>query len=144
MSGLQALSRKERERVARQLEKINAKYPEHLIDVPKESWPPTAAFKQAAMPFRVMRSRDYMVQLFLEVDQIVRMSVIRTEITTSGKWKENISWEDLQSLKAQAGYAAREAIEIFPSAGNEVNVANMRHLWVLPYAIPFAWGPNSD
>lgn len=136
MSGLSALSRKERERQALRLDKINALYPEHLIDVPKDKWPP---IQEGPMPFRVMRSREFLVQLFSEGPGLTRLSAIRTEITSTGKWKENIRWEDLQALKGQAGYADRDAIEIYPRAVDQVNAANMRHLWVLSDLIPFAW-----
>lgn len=136
MSGLAALSRKDRERNEIRLRQINAKYPEHLIDVAKELWPPPT---EPPFPFRVMRSREFLVQLFLASPTTVRMSVNRTELTTTGRWKENIRWEDLQALKAQAGYAEQDAIEIYPRAADEVNAANMRHLWILSELIPFAW-----
>ena len=31
------------------------------------------------------------------------------------------------------------AVEVFPADDQVVNVANMRHLWVLPEPLPFAW-----
>jgi hypothetical protein len=32
-----------------------------------------------------------------------------------------------------------DAVEVYPPAGDVVNVANMRHLWVLRDRLPFAW-----
>lgn len=31
------------------------------------------------------------------------------------------------------------AVEIYPAERDIVNVANMRHLWVLPERLPFGW-----
>lgn len=137
MSGLQGLSRRDRERNELRLRQINAKYPETLIDVPKEHWPPP--FPDGPNPFRVLRSREFLVQLFLASPTTVRMSVNRTETTSTGRWKENIRWEDLQALKSQAGYGDRDAIEIYPRDRDEVNASNMRHLWILSELIPLAW-----
>ena len=30
-------------------------------------------------------------------------------------------------------------MEVYPRTADLVNVANMRHLWVLPELLPFAW-----
>jgi hypothetical protein len=45
----------------------------------------------------------------------------------------------LQTVKDELGYAERDAVEVFPAQGDLVNVANMRHIWVLPYRLPFIW-----
>jgi len=47
--------------------------------------------------------------------------------------------EALQEIKSAVGYGDRDAVEIFPAQKDLVNVANMRHLWIVPESIPFAW-----
>ena len=60
----------------------------------------------------------------------------------SGRWKDGISWDALQEIKSAVGYGDRDAVEIFPAQKDLVNVANMRHLWIVPESIPFAWRRN--
>lgn len=45
---------------------------------------------------------------------------------------DGITWDDLQWIKRAAGYGDREAVEVYPLDDDVVNVANMRHLWILP------------
>ena len=46
---------------------------------------------------------------------------------------------DLQRLKAECGYGGHDAVEVFPHALDVINVANMRHLWVMGEPLTFAW-----
>ncbi len=86
------------------------------------------------------RSRAFLVQAFHEAGGIIRLSVNRTEWCERRKrWREDISWDDLQRLKAEAGYGDRWAVEVLPADGSVVDVANMRHIWLLPEAPAFAW-----
>jgi hypothetical protein len=118
----------------RQLARDNAKQPTTLQEVPRESWP-----NPSAPQMRVLRSRDFLVQEFAEKSPAdVRLSICRT--TVSGdRWQDGITWDDLQRLKRECGYGDRDAVEIFPADADVVNVANMRHLWVMTDAITYAW-----
>lgn len=107
-----------------------------LQEVHPREWP-------GNMPFgleRVLRSRRFLVQVYQPTAGAVRLSVCRTDVS-GGQWLDDITWEDLQAVKAQAGFSAREAVEVFPPDSDLVNVANMRHLWVLPEGerLPFSW-----
>ena len=118
----------------RQLTRDNAKQPIELQEVPREQWP-----NQSATHLRVFRSRDFLVQEFAEkLPAVVRLSVCRTALA-GNRWQEGISWDDLQRLKRECGYGDRDAVEVFPADADIVNVANMRHLWVMADAIPYAW-----
>ncbi len=57
----------------------------------------------------------------------------------NGDWAANITWEELQAIKNRIGYADKTAVEIFPAEKDTVNVANMRHLWILPESLTFGW-----
>jgi hypothetical protein len=93
---------------------------------------------------RVLRSRDYLVQVFEEVGGIIRLTVCRTEIDANGHWRADIPWEELQRIKCEVGFADRDAVEVFPKIKDVVNVANMRHLWIVPETmVPFAWRSKS-
>jgi hypothetical protein len=114
----------------------NAKWPEALAPVPRDQWP--SCELKIAQPTAVYRSRDYLMQVFAEKDGVIRLSVNRSAIDNRG-WKDGIPWDDLQRLKREAGFGAYEAIEFYPAEGSVVNVANIRHLWVLPKPLDIGW-----
>lgn len=88
----------------------------------------------------LFRSRQFLLQVFHDKNGGLRLSVNRTEYDERKQsWREDISWDELQRLKAEAGFADRWAVEIYPAADAVVNVANMRHLWLLGEAPAFAW-----
>lgn len=123
----------------RQLKRDNLRYPAALAPVPWREWPP--AHIAEGRKLKVLRSRDFLVQIFLEPADILRMSVNRTAwCERSCSWREDISWDDLQRLKHEAGYGQRWAVEIYPDDHAVVNVANMRHLWLLTEQPAYAWG----
>jgi hypothetical protein len=118
----------------RQLARDNANQPNTLQEVPRWHWP-----NPNAPQLRVLRSRDFLVQEFAAPSPaVVRLSISRTVID-GDRWQDNIAWEDLQRLKHECGYANSDAVEVFPADADVVNVANMRHLWVLAEPVPFAW-----
>ena len=120
----------------RQLERNNAKLPERLQEIPRDQWPANAP----PSIIRVFRSRDYLVQEYREPNPLVisRLSICRTSIS-GNRWKDGITWDELQRIKNEVGYGDADAVEIYPADDDVVNVANMRHLWVLDSRIPFAW-----
>ncbi|MBC7604332.1 MAG: hypothetical protein H7255_16935 [Ramlibacter sp.] len=91
-------------------------------------------------PVEVWRSRDYMVQIYTETaPAFVRLSIHRTTLGSDQRWIDGIAWEDLQRLKAECGYGDFDAIGVYPNDRDVVNVANIRHLWVMQAPIQFAW-----
>lgn len=124
----------------RQLARDNAKQPEALQDIPREQWP-----NPSAPQLRVLRSREFLVQEFsAQAPATVRLSICRTRLA-GDRWQGDITWDELQRLKAECGYSDSDAVEIFPSDRDVVNVANMRHLWVMaePFACTWRKTPNA-
>ena len=119
------------------LESQNRSWPERLRQIPRDQWPPSS-LPTSAQPAEAWRSREFLLQVVREENGVERLSVCRTSHNGSS-WEENISWDDLQRLKTECGRGERMAVEIFPPDHDVVNVANMRHLWVLPDSLPFAW-----
>lgn len=119
----------------RQLARENARLPGHLAEVSRSIWPVDGDTKRT----RVWRSRHFLVQEFRERNGAAfRLSVCRT--THNGdRWAENITWDELMQIKRECGYADADAVEIYPADKDVVNVANMRHLWIIEGAIPFKW-----
>ncbi len=120
----------------RQLAKDNLAYPVELAEIPGEHWPPPVGNREPRL--RVMRNRRFLVQV---IDQgvAIRLSINRTEWDErKGSWREDIGWEDIQQLKREAGYGSLCAVELFPPDADVVNVANMRHIFIVD-APPFMW-----
>lgn len=126
-------------RAERRLHEKNHKkeYTDALQRLSPDEWP--AQPREATVPSRIWVSRKFMVQEYPEADDIIRLSVSRVKLLGTMRFADGIEWETLQAIKNEVGYSDRDAVEVYPMAGHVVNVANMRHLWVLPYEIPFAW-----
>jgi hypothetical protein len=120
------------EEIAR-LREANNDYPDYLIEVPRACWP----FDSPSLK-RVWRSRHHLVHVYDEPGDIVRLSICRAEVNGQ-RWADGIPWDVLQKLKKQCGFGDRAAVEVFPPDSDVVNVANMRHLWVLPQPPAFMW-----
>lgn len=117
----------------------NKKWPVRLAQVPADRLPPIFRANPNDAPSFVWRSRDFVVQLFADPSGKLRLSVNRTELDSTGRWKDGITWDDLQRLKGEAGFGQLQAVEIYPPDGDVVNVSNMRHLWLMAEPLPFAW-----
>ncbi len=131
MGALQNLSRQQRKR----LETENRKRPVTLQRVAEEKWPQS----RPENLIEVWQSRDYLVQVYQEQKHL-RLSVCRTTVDPHNhRWNDGLSWDDLQCLKRQCGRGGYWAVEVYPDDKDIVNVANMRHLWLLETAPEFAW-----
>ncbi len=131
------MNRAQRRAASRHMAAESNRHPAHLVLVPE------SAYKTTQPPGQVMvwRSRDYLVQIFRSESPEVfcRMSVCRTKLDNQGGWQQDIPWEDLQRLKSEAGYGELDAVEVYPADRDVINVANMRHLFVMAASIDFAW-----
>ena len=114
----------------------NKKWPKTLAPVPPELWPTVVT---TGVRIGLWRSRDFLVQVFVERGGVKRLSVCRTELDCEGQWKDGIAWEELQRLKAECGFGDCDAAEVYPRESDVVNVANMRHLWVFSEPIEYGW-----
>jgi len=118
----------------REMKRENSKQPAWLEVIPESKWPNTVDKR-----LNVWRSKDFLVQAFKERDGMVRLSINRTSLGDNGRWIENITWEELMELKRQAGFGDFYAIEVYPQDKQIVNVANMRHLWVVDNPLNIGW-----
>lgn len=105
-----------------------------LAEVPRSQWP----HDDDPRRLKVLVSQSYLVQLFKEADGVVRLSVNRVQ-RAGPSWGDGITWDELMLVKREAGFGDWWAVEIYPEDNSVVNVANMRHLWVLPEPPNFGW-----
>lgn len=108
---------------------------EKLEQIPRDNWPEDPDPKR----LEVWISSDFLVQIFDDQKGVgCRISVNRTTIDNQGRWRDGITWDELQRIKANVGFGDKWAVEVFPPDSSVVNVANMRHLWIVPKPL-FAW-----
>lgn len=118
----------------RQLARDNAKQPDALTEVPRDAWPDDPPVGL----FRVYRSKRFLVQHFIVDHAVARLSISRTNID-GDRWQDGITWDELQQIKRECGFGDLDAVEVFPADRDVVNVANMRHLWIMERPLLFAW-----
>lgn len=117
------------------MKKESAKY-NHLF-VPMKGEHPNPDFVQA------VRNENFLVQIFKE-KYTTRLSINRTELNKDGSgWLDGITWDDIQKIKANLGYRDSCAIEIYPPEKDLVNVANIRHIFIVDKAPEFMWKKNN-
>lgn len=127
----------------RQMERENNRRPLYLEGIRRDEWPDGLAHHPRA-PFAVWRSRHYLVQFYKEPAPgcIGRLSILRTSLH-GDRWADNIPWDGMQRLKAEAGFGEAWGVEVFPADREVVNVANIRHLWLLDAQPAFAWSKSN-
>ena len=116
----------------------NKKRPATMTPLPKDQWPEP----KGAAPVEVWISRYYLAQVYDEGKKyqmagkpVLRVSVCRTTINDNWEWEENLSWDELMEIKRQIGRGEEYAVEVLPADKDIVNVANMRHFWIMPESL---------
>ncbi len=118
--------------------------PKHFTKVEPADYPPAWQNHEKA-PSEVWVNRDYLVQVYEEAHPLEafrgmkRLSVCRTKHTVNG-WQDGLTWDELQDIKTRIGFGDWYGLELYPPTAKLVNVANFRHLWLLPIALPIGWG----
>lgn len=136
------MSREQRRAAASICREVAQSKPMVLTRKPKVEWPELSGMTKK--PIEVWESRFFLVQVFDEgcfAGRILRrLTVCRAAIDSKGGWKQDITWEELQNtIKNNCGYGNWYGIEIYPCDKDVVNVANMRHLWVMDSPLDIGW-----
>ena len=122
----------------RALEAENNKLTDKFEPVPRSTWPGMSV--GVKRPSQVWRSKKYLVQVYDENGLAeIRLSICRTTLNNVGQWEDGLSWEELQTIKSDLGYGHVFAVEIYPPDHDVVNVANMRHLWLIRNPPEIGW-----
>lgn len=88
-------------------------------------------------PKKVYKNDEFLVQVFNLDGEPTRLTVNKVK-RKGNNWADGITWDQLMQVKRLLGFAQQCAIEIYPPDEDIVNVANMRHLWVVDMP-DFAW-----
>lgn len=117
--------------IRREMAKLCKKRPPFLTPVPREEWSTAEECRDDGRIEAWVSSR-FMAQVFDEGDGRLRVSVNRVTLNERGDWADNLTWDELMEVKRQIGRGDAYAVEVLPPDGQVVNVANMRHFWLLP------------
>lgn len=140
--GIPAMDKKTIKYMRKRLGRENDRWTSVMQDVPRSEWPYDVAML-ARSPSQVWRSSEYLAQVFMLPGTAVRISVCRAAIADDGRYQDGLTWDQLMQIKREIGFGNHWAVEIFPPTDEVVNVANMRHLWILTEPPPYAWRRNS-
>ena len=115
------------------------KYGDAFVEMPVEG------VKRPPGLLRALRNRRFLVQIYEpephQLAQVeLRISVNFAVLNDKGEWLDGITWDQLQAIKAALGFADRDAVEVYQRAGKLVNVAAIRHLWVVRKNLSWKWG----
>lgn len=135
------LSPADRSALMSHLRKRGETWPPHLVEVPESEWPRPGLGRE--YPRALWRSRYYLAALyavpaFMGVE-VRRLTVNRVTLGRDGRWDAGIPWEDLQLCKRETGHGDWYGVEIYPRDRDIVDVANMRHLWLLAEPLGIGW-----
>ncbi len=133
------MNREQRRQYKKAVSRENTLRPHNLSLIPKPEWPDAMRKKGPRVLKEVWHSRKYIVQVFEEPENVERLSICRTEYNTQLEYIDRLTWEQLQQIKDQVGRGDKYAIEVYPKNCDVVNVANMRHLWILENPLKYGW-----
>ena len=95
------------------------------------------------LPTKAWRSKKYLVQIWdeatAEYPALKRLSISRSLLAENGHWQDQLTWDELQVIKREIGFGEWYAIEAYPRDSDLVNVANIRHLWLLDKPLGIGW-----
>lgn len=113
------------------LKKESAKFTNKFVVVANES--PNPCF------VRAYRNKKFLVQIFNE-RKSMRLSINKTELNIEGTaWKDGITWDEIQNIKNQLGFKDFCGLEVYPPENDLVNVANIRHIFIVEKPPLFMW-----
>ena len=93
-------------------------------------------------PQHVFQNDEFLVQIFQLDNEPTRLTINKVK-QKNGKWVDGITWDELMCIKRMVGFQDHCAVEIYPPDEHIVNVANMRHLWIVEMP-EFVWKKELD
>lgn len=143
----ESLNRSDRRAMAAHARATAANRPATLAEIPRSRWPGHYLTDPNA-PTKVYESRKYLAQLYdagaHEGRTTMRLSVCRVTLKDDGRWEEDLRWDELMQIKREIGFGNLYAVEVYPQDCEIVNVANMRHLWLLSTPLTIGWFKSTE
>jgi len=110
--------------------------PFKLIEFPKGKWEHLNNGNSNADVLRVFQCDRFLIQIRRH-GPTIRLCVNKVKFYRDAKdpgelkWQDGITWDELQEIKNQCGYQDHWMCEYYPPQDQVVNVANIRHLWLM-------------
>lgn len=134
------MTRRQRKATARLTRKQALAWPLELTAIPASQWPTPPPGDRVT---GIWRSRHYLAVSYaapaVNGIECRRLTINRVTIGGDGRWDADIPWDELQRCKRETGYGGWYGIEVYPRDRDIVNVAAMRHLWLLAEPLPIGW-----
>lgn len=121
----------------REMQKEARSRPKVLTEIDISSIP-----TKGQKPLKSWVSNKFLVQLYQE-EKAQRLSISKTEIDNQGNWIDGITWDEIQAIKNELGFHNCWAVEVYPPIDKVVNVANIRHIFLMNSKPEYAWGNDS-
>ena len=128
-----AFNRKQKRALKRKFERDSRDWPDELKLVDSGDLPEG----ERAGLIEIWRSNQFLVQIHMHNEVVERMSVATVD---PQKLPDKLPWDTLQRLKRECGRGDSEAVEIYPPDADQVNVDDMRHLWIMKNGMKFPFG----
>lgn len=88
---------------------------------------------------KAYRNKCFLITIYKE-QFAIRLSINKIEINKKGtRWQDGITWDEIQNIKNKLGYRDMCALEVYPPEDDKVDVANIRHIFIVKNAPPFMW-----
>lgn len=106
-------------------------YPEELTRVAEDD--PNMPYTSHAQDLdSVWRNKKYTVMVW-NVPAGKKITISRnTWDSHSCRYKDGITWDEIMEIKRGVGFGDQNAIEFYPPDDEIINIANVRHIWILP------------
>lgn len=128
-----AFNRRQKRALQRKFERDSKSWPEELKLVDSGDLPEG----EHAGLIELWRSSAFLVQVHEHNEAVLRVSIATVD---KQKIPDRLPWPVLQRLKREIGRGDWEAVEIYPADQDQVNVDDMRHLWVFKNGIKLPFG----
>lgn len=128
--------------ISRAMQKENMNYSRLFVRLPQENVDKlNYRLEPSSIPVHsAFRNKFFLVQIYIHNENLIRLSINRTELDHKGYWKDGILWDEIQHIKNTLGYEEFDAIEVYPKKSDLVDVSNIRHIWILKnHDLDFIW-----
>lgn len=137
------LNRRDRKIMSAIAKQEAARRPAVMTEIPRSRWP--AGYESdSRAPILAYESQKFCAQVYRAIPDGLRLSICRVTLRDDGKWEENLSWDELMQVKRECGYGDWYGVEVYPRDRGIVNVANMRHLWLMERPLSIGWFDNKE
>lgn len=128
------LNREQRRALEKVKRQLIASYPDELTKVDEND--PNMPYTSHPQDLdSIWRNKKFTVMLW-NVPAGKKMTISRNEWDSkSRRYVDGITWDEIMEIKRGIGFGEQNAVEFYPPDSEVVNIANVRHIWILPHEI---------